>query len=83
MSKMPSVLGKGVAFVMVALFIYGAVFYIDGPFHPCGHQFCGMAHLHTADEYHNYLIWQSAIIAAWAIGIPTLLVLWLWEKIKR
>ena len=51
---MPKVL-SGIHFcivgVMVAVFVYGIIFYIDAPIHPCGAGFCGKTgHAHTAAQ---------------------------------
>lgn len=56
---------------MLAVFVYGLVFYIDAPLRPCGHGFCGKTgHPHTAAEYHAFLTWQAIFIITWFFGLP-------------
>ena len=91
---LPGRTGKTLAFtrivifaVMLAVFVYGLIFFIDAPIHPCGKSFCGKTGtLHTAGDYRHFMVWQSTLIVTWIIGIPIQIGLWMatrWDARER
>lgn len=57
--------------MMLFVFLYGVVFYVDAPIRPCGESFCGKTGLpHTHAEYESFLRWQETLLVTWIIGAP-------------
>lgn len=48
------------------IFVWGIALYPDAPISPCAAGFCGKwGRLHTAAEYHHFLIWQTVFLWTW------------------
>lgn len=57
--------------VMVAVFLYGIIFYPDAPYVRCSHGFCGKTgHHHSEAEFYACNLWQAALAFVWLIGLP-------------
>jgi hypothetical protein len=62
--------------LMLALFVYGATRFHDGPINPCGSGYCsthGVAH--TADDYVAYKGWEKTVFVIWPLGMVALFFL--------
>jgi hypothetical protein len=56
--------------------VYALVRFPDVPFHECAGGYCGKRGLlHTAAEYHEFLVWQCLLLIGWVVCIGWWLLL--------
>jgi hypothetical protein len=67
----------GVMAPLVAVFVYGMIFFSDGPIRPCETGFCGKGGtVRTAADYHDFMVWEHTMLVTWGIGLPIHFGLW-------
>jgi hypothetical protein len=60
--------------VMLTVFGYGVVHFIDGAVHECGSSYCSSRGQHpkTAEDYDTYKAWEKTILIVWPLGVAAL-----------
>lgn len=67
-----------VLLVMASTFIYGIARFSDNPISPCRGPggYCGkQGQPETAERYHAFVIWQTAIWYVWPLGFIAIMIL--------
>jgi hypothetical protein len=68
--KLKAVVGCTFAAAMGAIFLYGAIYFPDAPFHECKGGYCGTnGTLHTVGQYRDYQFLENTFLLVFAVGV--------------